>query len=146
MEGAVQERGTFRGIAALLLSLALLAERTAGRSFPVRFLVLVILFRAEVIARTFVAREIATDWPDSPCLEEPGASHYGVVDAQLLALRLRMLAVVLGALAEADGCSDDRPAGWPARLAPDATAGLPVLLVVRFPAAYRRQSPPHDTS
>jgi hypothetical protein len=43
------------------------------------------------------------------------------------------------------GCPDDRPAGWPARLAPDATTGLPVLLVVRFPVA-RRQSPPHDTS
>jgi hypothetical protein len=114
MEGAVQDRGTFRGIAATLLALALLAERTSARCFPVRFFVLAILFRAEAIARTFVAREIAADWPDSPCLEDPGARHYGAVDAALLALRLRMLAVVLGALADAEDDCDDRSAGWTA--------------------------------
>ena len=143
MAGAVQERGTFRGIAATLLALALLAERTSIRCFPVRFFVLAILFRAEAIARTFVAREIAADWPDSPCLEDPGARHYGPVDAQLLALRLRMLAVVLGALADAEDEPDDRShaaAGWSP---PNAAPHLPVILVVRLPAGQvRRPSHP----
>mgnify|MGYP001491067562 CR=1 FL=1 len=147
MEGAVQERGTFRGIALTLLTLALLAERTAARCFPVRLFVLAILFRAEAIARTFVAREIAADWPDSPCLEDPGARHYGAVDAALLALRLRMLAVVLGALADAEDDCDDRSAGWTDGGSVGWTpyvggADLPLLLVVRHPAARRPSRPP----
>ena len=145
MAGAVQDRGTFRGIARTLLALALLAERTAARSLPVRFLILVILFRAETIARAFVAREIAADWPDSPCLEDPAARHYSAADAALLALRLRMLAVVLGALADAEGDCDDRTDHGPAGCAPRYTAAphLPLLLLIRFPAArFRRPSHP----
>ena len=168
MEGAVQERGTFRGIAALLLSLALLAERTAGRSFPVRFLVLAILFRAEAIARRFVARSTATliaeaieaGCPDIPdlacldlaCLDEPSGVHYGATDAVLLALRLRILAAVLGMLADAEdicndrsaGFSDDCSAGWPAVTALGAGGAPfpPLLLVVRLPAARRPSRPP----
>ncbi len=145
MLGGLQDSGTFRGIAATLLALALLAERTSARCFPVRFFVLAILFRAEAIARTFVAREIAADWPDSPCLEDPGARHYGAADAQLLALRLRMLAVVLGALADAADGSDECLAGLPAGVPPyaDIAPGLPIFLVVRLPAArFRRPSHP----
>jgi hypothetical protein len=147
-------------IAALLLSLALLAERAASRSLPVRVLVLVVLRRAEAIARTFVAREIEAGgpcpdlncpdmtWPELICLDEPHGLHFGAADAVLLALRLRILAAVLGALAGAVGDSDDRfadgPAGWSAALAPCAVNArhLPIILVVRLPACCRRPSRP----
>ena len=153
MAGALQERGTFRGIALTLLALALLAERAAGRSYPVRFLVLAILYRAEAIARAFVAKSIEADCPDLPCPDllcfgEAPAHHHGASDAEFLALRLRMLAAVLGALAEADAGCDDRSAGWTGAVAPFAAAPrLPVLLVVRFPPRHSCGPPrPHDTS
>ncbi len=164
MEGAVQDRGTFRGIARTLLALALLAERAAARSFPVRFLVLAILYRAEAIARRFVAREAATlvaealeaGYPDVPlpdlaCLDEPAGLHYRAADAMLLALRLRVLAAVLDMFSDAeefcddgsavfsDGCSSD----WPV-VAPGAvgTSLPPLLLIVRRSAARRPARPP----
>ncbi len=144
MEGALQDRRTLRRIASLLLALALLAERAAGRSFPVRFLVLAILYRAETIARAFVAGAIEADCPDLPCpdlltLAEPPGLRGGAADAEILALRLRMLAAVLGVLANAAGCSageEPRPGGAPC---------LPLILVVRLPARHR-PSRPHDTS
>ncbi|CAG1013849.1 hypothetical protein RHIZO_04619 [Rhizobiaceae bacterium] len=151
MEGALQDRGTFRGIALTLLTLALLAERAASRSFPVRFFVLAILYRAEAIARAFVARAVEADCADLPCPDllcvEPSAIHSGAADAEFLALRLRMLAAVLGALADAAGDSDDRSdgdAGWvPYAAAPR----LPVLLIVRLPRKHFAQPPrPPDTS
>ena len=164
MEGALQDRGTFRGIARTLLALALLAERTAARSFPVRFLVLAILYRAEAIARRFVAREAATliaeaidaGYPDVPipdlaCLDEPGGLHYGAADAALLSLRLRVLAAVLDMFADAEEFCDDLSAvysddcsgGWPV-VAPGAvgTSLPPLLLIVRLPAARRPSRPP----
>lgn len=169
MEGVMQDRGTFRGIARTLLALALLAERSAARSFPVRFLVLAILYRAEAIARRFVAREAATliaeaidagcpdvHIPDLACLDEPGGLHYGAADAALLSLRLRILAAVLGMFSEAEDILDDRsavfsddwscawPAGWPAIAAAGAGGAPfpPLLLVVRLPAARRPSRPP----
>ena len=167
MDGALQDRGTFRGIARTLLALALLAERSAARSLPVRFLVLAILYRAEAIARTFVARSMATliagalesgcphpnvPFPDLACLVEPAGLHYGAADAVLLALRLRILAAVLGMFSDADDIGDNGPAvfsdgcftGWPAVPAPrpDATPLLPLLLVFRLPAARRPWRPP----
>ena len=152
MEGVLRDRGRLRGIALTLLALALLAERAAGRSFPVRFLVLIILYRAEAVARAFVARAILADCPDWPCPDwpypdEPPAMRYGAADAERLALRLRMLAAVLGALAGADSGPGERSAGWSANLAPCAVgaSGLPMVLVVRLPAA-RRPLRPHDTS
>ena len=173
MEG--QDRGTLRGIATTLLALALLAERAAGRSFPVRFLVLAILFRAEAIARRFVARSAATliaeavdagcpdlPFPDLACLDEPDGLHYGAAHAALLALRLRVLAAVLGMFADAEDSLDDRSAlftgdrsaGWAADGSSygSASANLvrrlsgapfpPLLLVVRLPAARRLLRPP----
>jgi len=159
MEGALQERGTLQGIARTLLALAQLAERAAGRSFPVRFLVLAILYRAEAIARRFVARTSATliaeaieagcpdfPFPDLACLDEPTGLHCGPADAALLALRLRMLAAVLGALADTDGDSDDRSAGWFASLPPyPGESAPPLILIVRLPVARRPRRPP-DTS
>jgi hypothetical protein len=169
------DRGTLKGIAATLLVLALLAERAAGRSLPVRFVVLAILGRAETIARAFVAREMAaliaeaveagcvfpdTLGPDVPCADllapgETSAPHHGAAEAQLLALRLRMLAALLGMLAGEDSVSGDRPDGRAAFGVADDLAGgaaraaglkdLPLLLVVRLPAA-RFPLRPHDTS
>ena len=171
MEGVLHDRGTFRGIARTLLALALLAERTAARSFPVRFLVLVILYRAEAIARRFVAREAATliaealdagcNVPDLACLDlscldEPTGLHDGAADAGLLSLRLRILAAVLDMFADADdilddssavfsdGCFDGWSADWPAVAAagPDVAPLPPLLLIVRRPAARRASRPP----
>jgi hypothetical protein len=166
MEGVLHDRGTFRGIARTLLALAMLAERTAARSFPIRFLVLAILYRAEAIARRFVAREAAAliaeaieagcNVPDLACLDEPSGLHYGAADAALLSLRLRILAAVLGMFSDAEADIDDRSAvfsddwscGWPARWPAVAAAGaggapLPLLLlVVRRPAARRPSRPP----
>ena len=166
MEGALQDRGTFRGIARTLLALALLAERSAARSFPVRFLVLAILFRAEAIARRFVARSAATliaeaidagcpdiPFPDLACLDLPAGLHYGAADAGLLALRLRVLAAVLGMFSDVEDFCDERSAesfddrfdGWPAVAAAGAGgAPLPplLLLIVRRPAARRASRPP----
>ena len=182
MEGALQDRGSLKGIAATLLSLALLAERAAGRSLPVRFLVLVILGRAEAIARRFVARASATviaeaidagcpdvPFPDLSCLDEPTGLHFGAADAMLLALRLRILAAVLGMLSDAeDICedraatlSDDRSVVFTAdrsgRFADGSAYGFasadlvpripgapfpPLLLLVHRPAARRPSRPP----
>ena len=163
MERAVQDWGTLQGLARTLLALALLAERSAARSFPVRFLVLAILFRAEAIARRFVARTSATliaealdagcpcpDFPDLACLDEPAGLHYGA-DAMLLALRLRILAAVLGMFSDAEDTLDDRSAvssddqytGWTAIAASGAAAPfLPLLLIVRLAAARRPSRPP----
>jgi hypothetical protein len=150
MAGAAQDRGTLRGIARTLLGLALLAERAAGRSLPVRFVVLVLLGRAETIARAFAEREIEhCGWGlDLTFLGESRGMHFGAADAELLALRLRMLAALLGALADAEGETDDRTAGRSiarsAHWAPcSGGAPDPVLLLV-FPA--RRRLRPHDTS
>jgi hypothetical protein len=160
MEGAPQDRGTCGGIARTLLALAFLAERTAGRSFPVRFLVLSILFRAEAIARIFVTRSMEADCPGLPCPDllcfaEQPARHHGAADAGLLALRLRMLAAVLAVLSVVDDCAgrpavfpDDRSTRWPANRPAVAARGAggapfpPLLLVVRLPAARRRLRPP----
>jgi hypothetical protein len=103
MEGAFRDRRLLSRIAATLLALALIADRTAGRSFPVRFLVHAIFSRAEAMARAFVAMEIGADGPDVPCLAEPLALRGGAADVELLALRLRMLAAVIGVLADMDG-------------------------------------------
>jgi len=62
-----------------------------------------------------------------------------------LALRLRMLAVVLGALVDADGDCDDWPAAHSTVWAPRAPVApdLPVFLIFRLPAARcRRPSRP----
>jgi hypothetical protein len=138
----------------------------------VRFLVLAILFRAEAIARRFVARTAAAliaeaidagcpdfPFPDLACLDEPAGLHYGAADAMLLALRLRILAAVLGMFSDAENILDDRAAvfsedrsagwstDWPA-VAASAAGGTrfpPLLLIMRLPAA-RRPISPHDTS
>jgi hypothetical protein len=148
MVGALQDRGTFRGIALTLFALALVAERAAGCSFPVRFLVLAILGRAEAIARAFVAGVIDADVPDLPCGAEPPGLRGGAADAEILALRLRMLAAILGMLADLDACCDDGsvlgPAGPVPRPSGAAGCADPILLLVFATARPRScRSPPH---
>jgi hypothetical protein len=142
-------------IAALLLSLSLVAERAAGRSLPVRFLLLVILRRAEAVATAFVAREAeaagaAAD--DFPWLDEAAESGSSPLDAAFLALRFRLLAAVLE-LCRAAGRSGDsagnsagnrvRSGNTPGNRAPHPATRFPILLLV-FPA--RRGLPLYDSS
>ena len=88
------EDQTQRRIVALLVSFAVLAERAAGRSFPVRWFVLVLLRHAEAVARDFVAETTGTTLP---CPEAPLGAGTRPADAALLAGRLRMLAALLRA-------------------------------------------------
>ena len=87
-EEADWSRDVLMRIAALLLSLAGLAERAAGLPFLRRRHVLGILSDGEVVARAFLV-EISTGAP-APA-DEPGS----VGDATCLAARLRALALLL---------------------------------------------------
>lgn len=109
---------TLSRIVAMLIALAVLAERAGGRSFPVRWLVLCILRRAEAVAHAFVVEATQANWP---CLEEDFGSESAPLEAVWLAWRLRVLAAVLGAFLRLAGRCD----GWtasigfaPRRLAP----------------------------
>ena len=82
-------------IAALLVALAVLAERAGGMAFPVRFIVLTILRRAETAAHGFVVEVSQTT---CPYLEDELETDIRPLDAAWLAWRLRLLAAVLGAL------------------------------------------------
>ncbi len=82
-------------IVALLVALAVLAERAAGRSLPVRWLVLAILSHGERAACAYLAEVTGFEWQ---WLEEPADLRCDWADAIHLAARLRMLAVVLVAL------------------------------------------------
>lgn len=138
MDGEVRNERMLLRIAALLVALALLAERAAGRSSPVRFLALSFLRRAETIARTFVAREMRAEWPN---LEETPEFHCSPFDAAALALRFRLLAAVLVDLVDAAcGSAGRRPF---AGVAPDGLVPCTVLFLV-FPSCLRPR--PRDTS
>lgn len=96
--GVHVERGddrTVRRIMALLVALALLAERAAGRSLPVRLIVLWCVRRAETVAAAFVLEAIGAP---PPAILSPSAIGSGPDDALVLAARLRVLAAALGAL------------------------------------------------
>lgn len=95
MDWAGRNDRTLGRIAAVLLSLAVLAERAGGRCFPVRWLVLSILWRAEAVVRAFVAGEMGTD---EACFDDPSRFTASPLDAAWLALRFRTLAAVLHAL------------------------------------------------
>ena len=102
---------TLRRIAALLVSFAVMAERSAGRSFPVRFVVLCILRHAEAVALSFVVESIEADWS---CFEDDPETGFGPVDAMVLALRLRALAALVFAMLDPVGRDD----GWVIVLGP----------------------------
>ena len=90
------ERDMLNGIVALLLALADLAERAAGRSHPVRWLVLWYLRQAPAVAGDFIAgsssHAAGRYW--SPAL---AATPHGsdTADALHLAASLRALAVIV---------------------------------------------------
>ena len=119
MHEAERNDRMLRRIAATLVALAVLAERAAYRSLPVRWLVLCLLRHAEAVTRKHIAETTGWDWSDleyafgfdapdagfdagqgagladADILTAPGS---GPADALALAWRLRMLAAVLGAL------------------------------------------------
>jgi len=159
MDGAVRNGGMLLKIAALLVALSLVAERAAGRSLPVRFLVLAILRRAEAVATSFVAataEAAGATADDLPWLDDSAEGGATPLDAAWLAVRFRLLAGVL------DLC---RAAGRPGNMcgnttgnwarsgnmsgncggnrAPNPATQFPILLLV-FPV--RRGLPVHDTS
>lgn len=109
MKRAVWEHHeALRGIAALLLAMAALAERAARRARPVRCLVLWLLRQAETGAREFAIEEGGAASPLilAECTAlEPGDAPG---DAVRLARRFRALAAVFFALAH-------RALAWGAR-------------------------------
>lgn len=106
MQAAIGEERTLRRIVALLAALALLAERAAARSSPVRWLVLLILRRAERAAEAFVLE--ATGMP--PFIERFAAESNRTADAYRLAARFRALAAALATLLPDARPRDRRPA------------------------------------
>jgi hypothetical protein len=119
MQDEAREDRTLRRIIALLVALAGLAERVAGRCYPVRFIVLLLLRRAETVARDYVAEAMLLDglWFDDGM-----ACTSSAEDAALLAERFRLLAAELCALlppAGLAGRARDR-AGASGRVAPVA--------------------------
>jgi len=153
MDGGMDGRngGMLLKIAALLVALSLVAERAAGRSYPVRFLVLLILRRAEAVATAFVAataEAAGATADDLPWLDEAPEAGAGPLDAAWLALRFRLLAALLE-LCRAAGRSDDITGDWAGDWAGNADGNraphpaTPILLLV-FPAT--RGLPAYDTS
>lgn len=132
------EREVLKWIAAMLIALAVLADRSCDRSSLVRSLVLWFLRHAEGIARDFVigeAQACGVAMPDLPPAISFGDSVGG---AMRLAASFRLLALVLQSLpvpscdvggfqARLDGLLGDL-----ARTIPGASA----LLIVRRPPLY----------
>ncbi|RST85974.1 hypothetical protein EJC49_13015 [Aquibium carbonis] len=108
MDIGLDER-TLRRIIARLVSFAMLAECAAGRSLPVRWLVLAILRHAEGVVFDHLAETTGWDW--ASCFEDEPEGGSGPADAAILACRLRMLAAMLGALLLPENCFDDLD-GW----------------------------------
>ncbi len=95
MDGAERNDRTLRRIMAMLVAFAVLAERTAGRSFPVRWLVLQILRRAESVALAYVAEVTGMD---GSFFDRPSCAESSPADATCVALRFRLLAAMLALL------------------------------------------------
>lgn len=94
MNVARREDRTLERIVAILVALAVLAERASGMSLPVRLVVLSLLRAAETVARGFVAEFTQTPWP---CADDLPETRNGRADV-MLAARFRALAAALGAL------------------------------------------------
>lgn len=147
-------------IAVLLISLSLVAERAAARSWPVRFLVLVLLRRAEAVATAFVAaaaEAAGATADDFPWLDEAPEDGASPLDAAWLALRFRLLAALLelcrtaGRSHDATGSRSDSWAGNISGIIPGNWSGdasrLPVFLIVSLPGRrFHRLPRPPDTS
>ena len=95
MNAAGRDFRTLSRIAALLTALALVAERAGGMAFPIRFIVLAILRRAETVAHGCVLDETQANWP---YFDEDLEMDNRPLDAAWRAWRFRLLASMLGAL------------------------------------------------
>ena len=120
-----EDRRMLKGIVALLLSFACLAERACAAPSFVRRLVLAILTRAEAVAREFVTgmamdRDVPARVPASQAMTAVCPSD-GRADAMRLAQIFRALAVLLARLADRN--SGDRPRR--SKFAADAISSLP---------------------
>ncbi len=168
MDGGVRNGGMLLKISALLVSLSLVAERAAGRSWPVRFLILLVLRRAEAVATSFVARETeaaGATGDDVPWLDDIAESGASPLHAAWFALRFRALAEVLDLCCAAwrSGDTSGNTSGnwansgntagnWARAGNTSGNSGgnaprLPVLLIVSLPAPHFHRLPrPHDTS
>lgn len=95
MDYSLPDDRTLGRLAATLVALAVLAERAACRSFPVRWMVLTILRHGEAVILAFVTEATRTDWPG---FDEPAGTGASRRDAALLSLRLRALAALVEGL------------------------------------------------
>jgi hypothetical protein len=94
------DRNVLERIAAILLALAVLAERAAGASRPVRCHVLWALRQADDVARAFVAGPPCDGSGDQwPPAATPVRCGFDPADTEYLAASLRMLAFVVQAMA-----------------------------------------------
>jgi hypothetical protein len=137
-DGEALDERTTRRIIALLVSFAVLAERAAGRSLPVRWLVLTLLRHIESVAFDYVVDSAPWAWPYLEDELEPGSTP---MDAVLLGQRLRMLAAILGELLPVE----DQLVRWTSvRDHASLCLASGVLLVVVLP--HGRRLAFHDTS
>jgi hypothetical protein len=94
-----RELRTLDRIVAMLLALAGLAERAAGAPYPVRWLVLWFLRRAEAVVTDFVAGSACVaargQWLLAPVTVRKGSSPADAID---LALSLSRLALAVAAM------------------------------------------------
>jgi len=134
MNAAGRDFRALSRIAALLVALALLAERAGSRSLPVRWIVLAILRRAEMVAHGFVVEASQTTWPH---FDEELETDCRPLDAAWLAWRFRLLAAVLGALMRLASGVDRWTAGTVC-----APLAQPLVLVMASGGTRR----PYDTS
>ncbi|MFN3546217.1 MAG: hypothetical protein ACK4U0_01900 [Mesorhizobium sp.] len=171
MDDADRYDRTLRRIIATLVALAVLAERAAYRSLPVRWLVLCLLRHAETVVREHVAETTGWDWPDLEKafgIDAPEAGFdagqgagdgradagiatvagNGPADALALAWRLRALASILGAfLSPASGFDTGSPRlGCPDVRAEAALGRLAARLAELLATAAGLPHPAPDTS
>jgi len=106
VHAAMGDERAIRRIMALLVALAVLAERVAARSFPVRCLVLRVLRRAEAVAAPFVFEATGTPLASMPILTSPKDPAHAIH----LAARFHALAVAFGALLSVVGRFNDQAA------------------------------------
>ena len=152
MHEAGRDDRTLRRIIATLVALAVLAERAAYRSLPIRWLLLCLLRHAENVVREHVAEATGWDWPDlghafgidaaGAGLDTDHGAGNGPADAMALAWRLRMLAAVLGAFLSPDAGIDRENVS-----AVDALLALAAADPARLLATpFGRRHPAPDTS
>lgn len=132
-----RDRGLER-IVAMLVALAVLAERAAVRSFPVRWVVLCLLRRAEPVVRSCVAEVTQCEWP---CPHDVSDTRYRPADAELLAAFFRAMAAALAALLPPAHCLPGR-----SRLVDGTRGGIAPRCGWLAVAPWRRPVEPNDTS